>query len=150
MGARVIALGQAAAGDDGVGFAIVDELRRRGVPGGVELMRAAEATALIPLLDTPALVVLVDAAEADPPGEVLVVAPDDLASMQVHCVSTHGVGVADVIALARQLSPDHVSRSIRIVAVTIARPDRLRVGLSAPVAAAVGRAADTVLELVKG
>ena len=45
--ARVIALGQAAAGDDGVGFAILEEIRRRGVPAGVELTSAPDPTALL-------------------------------------------------------------------------------------------------------
>lgn len=148
MRSRVIALGQAAAGDDGVGFAVAEELRRRGVAADVELMRAPEATALIALLETPAQVVLVDAAQATPPGEVLELGPDDLAAQQVRCLSSHGMTVGDVIGLARELSGDRISPRIRIVAVTIARPEGLGHGLSPVVAAAVDRAADRVLELV--
>jgi hydrogenase maturation protease len=150
MRARVIALGQAAAGDDGVGFAILEELRRTGVPADVELIGAAEATALIPLLETPAAVVVVDAAEAEPAGEVLTLGPEDLALGDVRCVSTHGMSVAEAIGLACRLSPETVSPSVRVVAVTITRPDRLHYGLSPGVAGAVRRAADTILELVRG
>ena len=46
MRARVIGLGQAAAGDDGVGLAVLDALRARGVPADVELVRATEDVAL--------------------------------------------------------------------------------------------------------
>jgi hydrogenase maturation protease len=150
MSPRVIALGQAAAGDDGVGFAILEELRRRGVPAGAELLRALDATALISLLETPAAVVLVDAVLGTPPGEVIELGADELREQGVQPVSSHGTGVAEAIGLARMLGPERISPSIRIVAVTIARPDRFRVGLSPAVEAAVGRAADRVLDLLGG
>ena len=146
--ARVIALGQAAAGDDGVGFAVLEELQRRGVPADMELHRAQEPTALIPLLETPARVVLVDAAVGATPGEVIELGADDLSQQRPQTLSSHGIGVGEAIALARQLSPEQISPSIRIVAVTIGPPDRCGHGLSPAVAAAVGWAADKVLELV--
>lgn len=149
MQARVIALGQAAAGDDGVGFAVLEELRRRGVPEHVELLRALDATALLSLLETPATVVLVDAALGLTPGEVIELAVDELPEQGVRTVSSHGMGVGQVVGLARLLSPERVSPSIRVIAVTIAHPDRFHDGLSPVVAAAVGRAANRVLRLVE-
>jgi hydrogenase maturation protease len=150
MQARIIALGQAAAGDDGVGFAVLDELHRRELPRDIELLRAQEATALIPLLETPARVVLVDAAVGATPGEVIALTVDELSDEAVRPLSSHGMGIGEVIGLARTLSPDRISPSIRLVAITIARPERFGHGLTPAVAAAVGRAADTVVELVKG
>ena len=50
--ARIIALGQAAAGDDGVGLAVLERLRAEGVPPDVELVRAPEDFALVHLLET--------------------------------------------------------------------------------------------------
>jgi hydrogenase maturation protease len=145
--ARVIALGQAAAGDDGVGFRVLDALRARGVPPGVELLRAAEDSALVELLETPAPVVLVDAVLGSPAGEVVELAPHQLAD-GIQAVSTHGLGVAQALALARTLTPNTVSPSIRIVGVTIERPVTRGWELSAPVAAAVARAVERVLALV--
>ena len=147
MRTRVIALGQRAAGDDGVGFAVLEELRRRDTPPSVELLSANDATDLILLLEASATVVLVDAAVGARPGQVMVLDTADLAREGVQPVSSHGVGVGEAVALARLLSPERVGESIRIVAITIERPDRFRTTLSPNVATAIVRAADRVLEL---
>jgi hydrogenase maturation protease len=146
--ARIIAMGQGAAGDDGVGLAILEWLRACGVPDGVELVRAAEDAALVELLETRAAVVLVDAVLGTPVGEVLELAPEELAAAPLLPVSTHGMGIVQAIELARVLAPTAVSPSIRVVAVTIARPERYEQRLSPDVAAAVARAGARVLALV--
>ncbi|WP_052518269.1 hydrogenase maturation protease [Archangium violaceum] len=145
---RVIGLGQAAAGDDQVGIAVIEHLRALGAPERLELLLAPEPSALLPLLETPAPVVLVDAVLAAPAGEVLVLEPDELEQRGLSTMSTHGLGVAQAVALARLLSPSGVSPSIRIVGVSISRPERFRQGLSPEVAAAVPRAAEQVLRAV--
>lgn len=150
MRARVIALGQAAAGDDGVGFAVLEALRQRRVPDGVELLQASDASAIISLLETSAPVVLVDAAVGRSPGDVLELSPAELAGQGVQPLSSHGMGLAQAVELAAVLSPEKVSRSIRVVAVTIARPERYGHGLSPVIAAAVPRAAERVLSLIGG
>lgn len=148
--ARVIALGQAAAGDDGAGLAVLEELRRQGIPEGVELVHAAEDSALLTLLETPAPVVLVDAVIGGRAGEVLELTPEELEASGLRPVSTHGLGAARAIALARTLAPAAVSPAIRIVGVTIARPVRYVQALSPAVAAAVPRAAERVRALLGG
>jgi hydrogenase maturation protease len=148
--ARVIGLGQAAAGDDGAGLAVLEWLRERGVPDGVELVRASEDSALVDLLTTPVPVVVVDAVLGDPAGEVFELTPEEVASRDLHPVSTHGMGVARAVELARVLAPESVSPSIQIVAVTIVPPRRYAQRLSPAVAAAVPRAAARVLALVGG
>jgi hydrogenase maturation protease len=147
--ARVIALGQAAAGDDGVGFAVLDEIRQRGVPAGVELISAPDSTVLFTLLETTSKVVLVDAVLDATAGRVLELALDEV-SEELQAVSSHGIGVGQLIGLARFLSPERISPSVCIVGVTIGRPDRYHLRLSPVVAAAVARAADRVLALVAG
>jgi hydrogenase maturation protease len=148
--ARVIGLGQAAAGDDGVGLVVLARLRERGVPEGVDVVRAPDGAALVELLETRAPVVVVDAVLGTPAGEVLELVPSDLARRGLRPVSTHGLGVADAVELARVLAPDAVSPAIRLVAVTIERPVRYEQRLSAAVADAVPRAVERVLELVGG
>lgn len=146
--ARVIGLGQAAAGDDQVGLAVIEHLRGTGASEAVELLAAAEPSALLPLLETAAPVVLVDAVLAAPAGEVLMLAPEELEQRGLSTMSTHGLGVAQAVALARLLSPAAVSPSIHIVAVSICRPERFQQGLSPEVAAAVPRAAEHVLRIL--
>ncbi|XXT21311.1 hydrogenase maturation protease [Sorangium sp. So ce429] len=167
MTARVIGLGQRAAGDDAAGLAVLEALRRRGPPSGAELVEARDASALVSLLQTPAEVVIVDAVLASPPGEVLDLSPSDLAAGAPVPVSTHGLGVGQAIELARLAAPDRLSPDIRIVGVSIGRPgprgpgrrapsgdpeprasDEL--GLSPEVAAAVPRAVARVLSFLGG
>jgi hydrogenase maturation protease len=148
--ARVIALGQAAAGDDGVGLAVLEALRREGVPPDVELVHAAEDGALVELLATPARVVLVDAVVGGRPGEVVELGPEEVEASGRRPVSTHGFGVGRAVALARVVAPEAVSPAIRVVGITIARPARYVQALSPEVAAAVPRAAARVRGLVAG
>ena len=148
MPARVIAIGQQAAGDDGVGYAVLDRLRADGVPPDVELVRADEDAALVTLLETPRPVVIVDAVLGSPAGRVVDVAPADLAAAGVTPVSTHGIGIAQAIELARAVAREAFAPSIRIIGVTIERPARYVQALSPAVAAAVGPAAERVRRLV--
>lgn len=148
MRARVIALGQAAAGDDGVGLVILERLRSHSVPEGVELLHAPDDLALVPLLDTPAPVVIVDAVIHAPAGEVLELSPEQLGRHGGSAISTHGVGVCAAIELAKTLAPESRAESIRIVAVGISRPQRHAQRLSPAVAAAVPLAVERVLALI--
>jgi hydrogenase maturation protease len=147
--ALVIALGQPVAGDDGAGVEVLARLREAGLPDGVELIAARDASALLDLLRTRASVILVDAVLAERAGEVLELSEDELALRALASVSSHGLGVGQAIALARELAPGEVSPDIRIVAVTIARPARHGSALSPEVAAAVPRAAAAVRALLE-
>ena len=144
---RIVGMGQKVAGDDGVGIAVLDELRRRRVPEGTELVHLADPMDLIPLLEAEERIVLVDAVLASPPGVVVELGPEELSSQAPQPASSHGMGAAEAIELARALSPGAVPH-LRVVAITISRPDRYRVGLSPEVAAAVPSAADHVLKLL--
>ncbi|KYF91531.1 hydrogenase expression/formation protein hupD [Sorangium cellulosum] len=156
MTARIIGLGQRAAGDDAAGLAVLEALRRQGLPGDAELVEARDASALVSLLQTPATVVVVDAVLASPSGEVLDLSLSDLAAGAPVPVSTHGLGVAQAIELARIAAPDRLSPDIRIVGVSIGRPCHpepralAELGLSPEVAAAVPRAVARVLSFLGG
>ncbi len=148
--ARVIGIGRASAGDDGVGLAVVDALRAAPLGSGVELCNVAEPTALIPLLEGASRVVLVDAVVgAGRAGEVLALSADDLDDAAPRLFSTHGVSVAQALALARALAPDGPSADVKIVAVCIARPTGPAHGLSTEIAAAVPRAAAAVVACIE-
>jgi hydrogenase maturation protease len=147
--ALIVGLGQCAAGDDGVGLAVIDRLLADALPPGVEVRAVAEASALVPLLQAVDRVVLVDAALAATPGHVLVLAPEVLRDLGP-ALSSHGLDVAQAVALARLLYPETVAPFVAVVAVTIARPSRDHAGLSAPVAQAVPRAAADALAAALG
>jgi hydrogenase maturation protease len=93
-------------------------------------------------------VVLVDAVLAAPAGEVLVLEPEELEQRGLSTMSTHGLGVAQAVALAQLLSPAAVSPSIHIVGVSISRPERFQQELSPDVAAAIPLAAEHILRIL--
>lgn len=149
MRARIVGVGQPVAGDDGVGPAVVEHLRRTGVPGIVDLTCAPDAVALIALLEGVDPVVIVDAVVDDvEAGRVLVLTPEMLRSAMPALLSTHGITVAQAIELARRLAPHTVAQGIRLVGVTIERPRAYGTALSPEVAAAVPEAAATALRLL--
>lgn len=150
MRARVIGLGQGAAGDDGVGLVVLRALRERALPSDVALHELGEPSALVTLLSGDTPVIVVDAVLGDPAAEVVELSPDELGAHAPLRLSSHGLGVAEAIGLARALAEGRSMPEVRIVAVTIARPERYQQGLSPEVAAAVPRAVKHVLSLLEG
>jgi hydrogenase maturation protease len=142
--ARVIGLGQQAAGDVGAGLEVLARLRSLGVPDGVELIEARDAGALMDLLRTQAMVIVVDASPADLPGEVLELAADDLAVQALASASSDVLRVGQALAIAEELAPEEVTPDLRLVAVTIARTAQPGAPLSPAVAAAAARVAERV------
>ena len=149
---RVIGIGQPAAGDDGAGIAVVRLLREHArLPAGVEIHETSDPGRLMALLDGIRRAVLVDALVSDQsPGQIKCLRPEALARYPQAPVSSHGVGVAEAIALARALASDTGGIDIRVVGVTIRPPSGYSRTLSAPVAAALPHAVQLVLDLLAG
>jgi hydrogenase maturation protease len=147
MRARVVALGRAAAGDDGVGRAVIEALRGR-VGDEVELIALDDPSALVSVLETRLRVVLVDAILGAPAGEVLELSPDDLAQESFAPVSSHGISAAQAIAFAEALAPGDLP-PIQVVAICIAAPAASAWGLSPAVAAAVPGTVDRILAILE-
>jgi hydrogenase maturation protease len=146
---RVIGVGQMSAGDDGVGLAVLEWLRASRPRPWIELAVARDDSALIDRLQSDIPIVIVDAVLQDPPGRVCVLRPDDLRGRRMSLLSTHGIGVGQALALGRLLTPEAPLPEVRIVAVTIARPQRYEQLLSAAVAAAVPVAGRRVLAICR-
>lgn len=141
--AIVVGIGQLVAGDDGVGLAVARELAGR----GVAVRESADASILLALLEAGHRVVVVDAvAGGGPPGSVIRLAPEALGSGPAP-LSSHGLGVAEAIALARVLYGPRIVAELAIVGIAIDRPAVAAVGLSPAVAMAVGPAAALAAEL---
>lgn len=145
--AIVVGIGQLAAGDDGVGLAVARALAAR----GLAVRESADASILLALLADGHRVVVVDAvAGGGPPGAVIRIDPDALAAGGAAPLSSHGLGVAEAIAIARTLHGDGVVAGLAIVGVAIGRPAAHAIGLSPAVAAAIGPAAALAAELAAG
>jgi hydrogenase maturation protease len=147
--AVIVGIGQLAAGDDGVGLAVARELAARGLP----VRESADASIVLALLEAGHRVVLVDAvAGGGPPGTVMQLDPDALVLAPVGApipISSHGISVAEAIALARTLYGDAAVARLAIVGIAIERPAAHAVGLSPAVASSVRTAATRVAELAK-
>ncbi len=152
VNARVIGIGQRAAGDDGVGLHILERLKQS-PPPGVQLHQLTDATQLFPLLENVKRVILVDAVLGEP-GEasadtgcakVLCLRPEQLSEVALSSVSSHDVSVAQALELARTLSPGGC-QDVRIVGVQIDTPRAYTQELSPAVAAAIEPSIACILE----
>jgi len=146
--ARIVGVGQPFAGDDGAGLAVIELLRQLDLPAGVSVAAVREPTALLPFLDEAGTrLVIVDAVLAEPVGKVFDLDGARVEAGDLTSVSSHGVSVGEVLALARACHPgNELAVEVRVVAVAISRPPRGQVGLSAAVAASVSPAARLALE----
>jgi hydrogenase maturation protease len=143
--AVVVGIGQAAAGDDGVGLAVARELSAR----GLQARQCADASVVLTLLGEGRRVVVVDAiVGGGPPGAILRLDPGALGSGPVP-LSSHGLGVAEAIELARTLYGDAAVAGLSIVGIAIDRPTGPSMGLSAAVAASVEPASDLAATLAQ-
>ena len=137
MTAVVVGIGQHAAGDDGVGLVVARALAAR----GIETRESADASVLLPLLEAGRRVVVVDAVTGGgAPGTVSRLDAGALASGPAP-LSSHGIGVAEALALAHTLYGAACVARVEIVGVAIERPAGPVFGLSPAVAAAVEPAA---------
>jgi len=142
MTAIVIGIGEDAAGDDGVGRRVA----RRLADSGLEIRESADPSILLPLLEAGRQIVVIDAVVGgEPPGTVLQLAPGTLTNRPGRL--SHGLGVAETIALARTLYGDTAIARVAIVGVAIEPPTTGALELSPAVAAAIDEAASLARSL---
>ena len=142
-GARpiVVGIGEAAAGDDAIGLLVAQALAAR----GLDARTSADASIVLPLLEAGHRVVIVDAiVGAGAPGTVRRLDPAALATGPAP-LSSHGLGVAQVLELATILGVP--VDALAIVGVAIDPPPRGPSPMSAAVAAALEPAADLAAAL---
>jgi hydrogenase maturation protease len=97
----VLGLGNVLCGDDGVGVVAVHRISRELVlPGGVRVVDGGTlGLDLLALLAASDRVILVDAVRGDgPPGTLVRLAGDDVATAVYERLSPHQIGVADLLA----------------------------------------------------
>ena len=137
---RLIGIGAEHRGDDAVGLLVARRVRAA-APPGVEIVQSpGDAGDLLTLLDGVERVILVDAARGGgTPGAIELVSAGS--ARRTSSRSTHGLGVAEALDLAKALGV--LPPSVRLYVVHGARFDPGPV--SPPVAAAIGVAASRIL-----
>lgn len=147
MKASVIGFGQPNVGDDGVGIAVLKELRSR-LDDSVKLQESQDATILIDALRENTHVVIVDAViDGAQPGSVKILTEDQIVDGCLSPLSTHIVGVPQAIALARALAEKEIAH-LTIVGISIETPKKIGHHLSLAVKNAIPRAVETVRTLL--
>jgi len=140
----VLGLGNPLRGDDGIGPAVIDWLRARGLPPDVTARDDGAADlGLVLTLAEYRRVVVVDAADMGcAPGEWSRFTPDRLQAAGASALSLHATGLSDVLSLgaALGLSPD----AVIVYGVQPARLD-WSIGLSAEAQQAVPAVGQAVL-----
>ena len=135
MTAVIVGIGQPAGGDDAIGLVVARTLAAR----GFDARTCADASLVLALLAERRRVVIVDAVVGGGVvGTVRELTVAELAAGPAP-LSSHGLGVAEALELARTLygAPD-----VSIIGIVIAPPTRLALALSPPIAAAIDAAAD--------
>jgi hydrogenase maturation protease len=128
-----------------VGLAVADLLASRVLPEDVVVLRCARPLPdLLDALEGADAAVLVDAARTGgAPGAIQRLRPGDLARLR--SPSSHGLGVAQALALAVALG--RAPARVEIVAIEAEQMDRA--AFSPAVAASIGAAADSALEIAR-
>jgi hydrogenase maturation protease len=102
----VLGIGNILLHDEGLGVYVVEQMQKGGVPDYVEFLDGGTAGAdLLDFICDRQKVIVVDAVDADvEPATILRFTPDDLASNGGQNISFHDFGIADTLAMARQLN----------------------------------------------
>jgi hydrogenase maturation protease len=146
----VLGLGNVLCGDDGVGIFALEELRRRHAwPADVALVDGGTlGLALLPMLESARSVWILDAVMADAPaGSLVSLEGESVEPALRDRLSPHQIGVADLLDALhwRDTWPER----LRVLGVVPESLD-LRIGLSSPVAAGLGRLVEAAtVELVE-
>ena len=139
----VIGVGNEYRRDDGIGPAVVAQLRDRGLPGVTLTVSDGEPSQLLDTWAGAELAVVIDAVLCEPsvPGRIHRTTLGSVAG-EVSASSTHGLGVPDAVRLAAAL--DQAPSSLVVYAVEAADLG-FGLGLSPAVSAAVPEVARAVL-----
>ncbi len=145
----IIGLGNPLRGDDGVGPRVVTELRRRGLPEGVEAIDAGTGGLdLLRVMEGRDAVIVVDAAEVGrEPGTFVRFTPEEVRlQLRGRGFSLHDAGLAEALALASALA--HPLPPITLFGV---QPERIgwEEGLSPAVEEAIPALVEAILREVR-
>lgn len=147
MTAMVIGVGNPFRCDDGAGPAVVDLLRRTGIPG-VTLEYSLGATAdLIELWSGVPRVIVVDAVRSGPAhtGRIHHLSVPDVHTERIRAASSHGLDLGEAVELARVLH--RLPQRLELFAIEVERVGYGQ-GLSPPVAAAAAQVAARIAEML--
>jgi hydrogenase maturation protease len=147
---RILCLGNELVRDDGAGIRVGRVLLGLPLPPHVRVELAPQLG--FDLLDVVAgaeQVILVDAMSTGrPPGSCVTLAGQAIERYSAGVSLSHSLGIAELMALARKLAPEHPRATLHFVGIEGVAFAGYGLGLSAEVEAALPEAVDAVLELI--
>jgi hydrogenase maturation protease len=146
----VLGVGNRLMGDDGFGPRVIEELQKREVPPGVELMDAGVGgMAILSWIEGADKVVIIDSVQTnnEPPGTVYRFTDKELPPSDMFMLSLHDLNLVDTINIGRvvQKMPDEIV----IYGVEVKRVAEFVDGLTPEVEAAMKEVIDLVLEEIR-
>jgi hydrogenase maturation protease len=140
----VLGIGNPYRRDDGIGPAVISRLKTENSLEGIDLLDGGtDGLSLIDYIEGYEKVLVVDAVDMDTePGEVRAFLPEEAKlTIKTDTLSTHGFGLAEVIALMEQLEMNTDMRIIGIQAKDVSFGERMSPEVSSKI--------EEILKLVK-
>ena len=146
---RILCLGNEIVCDDGVGVRVGRVIHGLDLPDGVVVeFSVGLGLELVESLRPGEQLIIVDAMQiGEEPGTCQVMEMSEVEALAATPFCCHGVGLAEILKLARELAPERVPRRMAVVGVEAAVLDRFGTTLSDPIKDAVPGAVATVLRL---
>ena len=140
---RVVGLGNAWAGDDAVGLVAAERLQRQDFAGVEVLQLETPDCQILEGIGADDHIIVVDAClDESPPGTIHELGSGELTSLSLRHSSSHGLGLADWLAMAEALGED--TGGLLVYAVSI---DQTEMG--EPLSAAAEAAVDRLLPILQ-
>lgn len=147
----VLGIGSPLICDDGVGFAVVEELKARNIPDLDLDQQSVSGLDLIEIMMDYHKVVVVDAivTERYPAGTVMLLQPEDFKNA-LHGTNPHEANVHMAIELGRRLAPERMPKDIQFVAIEVNDVWTVTDVMTEDVENAVPKAVEAVLKILDG
>ncbi len=142
----VLGVGNTIMGDDGTGLELMARLQEDRPDPRIEYVDGGTGgMELLPIVQEASRLLILDAVSGQVPGTVVNLSGDQIPRMLAAKLSPHQVGLLDVLSAARLL--DHEPAHLQVIGIVPESVD-LRLGLSEPVAAAIGEATTQATTLI--
>jgi hydrogenase maturation protease len=150
---KIIGIGQSLRGDDAAGLAAVHFWQqtfqaKTERPNITVELAELPGIGLLSMLDGAAIAILVDAVRSDAqPGTVHILTENQLEAFEGNSQSAHGWGVAETLALGRELMPSQMPEKLILIGIEVGQLD-IGEGLSTEVELALPEAANLIEKFV--
>ena len=147
MNTKVLGVGQASAGDDGIGLVAARAVRAENLVG-TNVRELTDPLMLVDELQNCRHAIIIDAlVDGSTPGSIRVLNAKQLAGVDFLPLSSHSISVKQALELAHNLSDDNTAR-VDIIGISINKPEHLGEGLSPAVKQCLPKVIATIKQLI--